>query len=64
MGEVKRTTAEIEAEIDRVRASLMRDVSNLELTVRDKLDWSRPIRERPLLYLGAALGVGVVLGLL
>ncbi len=64
MGEVKRTTQEIEAEIERIRDSLTRDVTALEQTVRARLDWRRPIRERPLLCIGAAFGAGVLLGLL
>jgi hypothetical protein len=64
MGEVKRTTTEIQEEIERIRESLQRHVSALELTFREKLDWRRPIRERPVVYVGAALGVGLVLGLL
>jgi ElaB/YqjD/DUF883 family membrane-anchored ribosome-binding protein len=64
MGEIKRTSHEIQAEIDRLRESLTRDVRSLELSVRNKLDWRRPIRERPVLCVGVALGVGVVIGLL
>jgi len=64
MGEVKRTTAEIQAEIERIRSNLQRDVSALELTVREKLDWRRPIRDKPVVYVGAALGVGLLLGML
>ncbi len=64
MGEVKRTSHEIQAEIDRLRESLTRDVRSLEMSVRDKLDWRRPIREKPILCVGVALGVGVVLGLI
>jgi hypothetical protein len=63
MGEVKRTTQEIEAEIARVRESLTRDVGALELSVRESLDWRRPIRARPLAWFGGAFGVGLVLGL-
>ncbi len=64
MGEVKRTTEEIQAEIERVRESLQRDVSALELTVKDKLDWRKPIREQPLPWFFGALAVGFVIGLL
>lgn len=64
MGEVKRTTEEIQAEIARVRESLQRDVSALQVTVRDKLDWRRPVRERPLAWVGGAFVVGFVLGAL
>jgi hypothetical protein len=64
MGEVKRTTEEIQAEIARVRETLQRDVSALEVTVRDKLDWRRPVRERPLVWAGGALALGFVLGVL
>lgn len=64
MGEVKRTTAEIQAEIERIRASLTRDVTALELSVKDKLDWRRPIRERPAAWIGGAFAVGFVIALL
>ena len=64
MGEVKRTTEEIQAEIQRIRESLQHNVSALELTVKERLDWRRPIRERPVVWLGGALAVGFVLGLL
>jgi hypothetical protein len=64
MGEVKRSTEEIQAEIERVRESLSRDVSALELTVKQRLDWRRPIRERPLPYACGAFALGLVLGLL
>ena len=64
MGEVKRTTAEIQRDIERVRESLTRDVEALEATVRDKLDWRRPIRARPVQAVGAAFAVGFLLALL
>jgi ElaB/YqjD/DUF883 family membrane-anchored ribosome-binding protein len=64
MGEVKRSTAEIQRDIERIRESLTRDVGALEATVRDKLDWRRPIREQPVQAVGAAFAVGFLLGLL
>jgi hypothetical protein len=64
MGEVKRTTEEIQAEIARVRESLQRDVTALEVTVREKLDWRRPVRQRPLAWVGGALVLGFVVGVL
>ena len=64
MGEARRTTAEIQAEIERVRESLARDVMALEVTVKQRLDWRRPIRERPMRFVCGALAVGFVLGLL
>ena len=64
MGEVKRTTDDIRREIERVRENLARDVNELEVSVRETLDWRRPIRERPFTAVGAALAVGLVLGLL
>ena len=64
MGEVKRSTEEIQRDIERIRENLTRDVVALETTVRDKLDWRRPIREQPLQALGAAFTVGFLLGLL
>lgn len=65
MGELpKRTTVEIKRDIDRLRENLERDVHALEVEVRQKLDWSRHVRERPLLFVGGAFGLGVVIGLL
>ena len=64
MGEVKRTTEEIQAEIERIRENLQRNVTALGLTVRQKLDWRRPIRERPLTCLAGAFAVGFVIGIL
>lgn len=64
MGEVKRTTAEIQEEIERIRASLQRNVTALELSVKDKLDWRRPIRARPLVWIGGAFAVGFVIAVI
>ena len=64
MGEVKRTTAEIQAEIERIRASLQRDVTALEISVKEKLDWRRPIRERPIVWIGGAFALGFVIAVL
>ena len=64
MGEVKRTTAEIQEEIERIRTSLERNVSALELSVKQKLDWRRPIREKPVLFIGGAFALGFVIAVL
>jgi len=64
MGEVKRGPAEIQQEIERVRQALVRDVSALESVVRDRLDWRRPIREKPLAAVGGAFALGFIIGLL
>jgi ElaB/YqjD/DUF883 family membrane-anchored ribosome-binding protein len=64
MGEVKRTSEDIRRDIERVREDLARDATELEVTLRDKLDWSRPVRERPLAFAGAAFAIGLVLGLI
>ncbi len=64
MGEVKRSTEDIRLEIERVRESLARDVTELEVTVREKLDWRRPVREQPLVFVGGALALGFVIGLI
>jgi hypothetical protein len=64
MGEVKRTSQEIQAEINRIREDLSADVNALESSVRDKLDWRRQVRARPAVCVGAAFAIGVVLGLL
>jgi hypothetical protein len=64
MGEVKRSTEEIRQDIERLRNNLARDVTELEVTVRDKLDWKRPIRERPIVAVGGALALGFIVGLI
>jgi hypothetical protein len=64
MGEMKRTTDEIQREISRIRDSLAENVHALEVTVRRTLDWRRPIRERPLQFVGGALVLGFVLGMI
>jgi hypothetical protein len=64
MGEVKRTTAEIQNDIERIRENLTRDVVALESTVRDKLDWRRPIREAPVKSVAMAFGLGFLLAML
>ena len=64
MGETKRTTEEIQAEIERIRENLAHNVTALEVTVRDKLDWKRPIREKPLAFVGGALALGFIIGLI
>ncbi len=64
MGEVKRTSEEIQREIERVRQDLASKVGALEQTFRDQLDWRQQVRERPLLFVGGALALGFVLGLI
>jgi ElaB/YqjD/DUF883 family membrane-anchored ribosome-binding protein len=64
MGEVKRSTEEIQRDIERIRDNLTRDVVAREVTVREKLDWRRPIREQPIQAVGAAFAVGFLLGIL
>ncbi len=64
MGEIKkRTTAEIQREIELARQDLAITVQEMQLSVRDKLDWRRPIRKRPFVATGAALAVGFLIGL-
>jgi hypothetical protein len=64
MAETRRTSQEIQAEIERLRENLSAHVEALQATVRDKLDWRRPIRARPVVCLGAAFAAGMLLGLL
>ncbi len=64
MGEVKRTTEEIQREIDRVRQDLASSVGELERTFRDQLDWRQQVRAHPLAFTGGALALGFVLGLI
>jgi hypothetical protein len=64
MGEVKRTTQEIQREIERARENLARDVTALEVTFKEKLDLRHHVRQRPMIFLGGALAVGFVIGLI
>lgn len=63
MGEKStRTIAEIERHIAQQRLQLMSDMSRLQTSVRQQLDWRRPVRRNPLPWLGGALAVGFLLG--
>jgi hypothetical protein len=62
MGETHKTTEEIRREIERVRAKMARDVSALEITVRETFDLRHHIRERPFAFTGSALLLGFLLG--
>ena len=50
--------------IERIRENLVDHVAALEISVKEKLDWRRPIRERPRVFLGGAILLGVAIGLL
>jgi hypothetical protein len=63
MGEQKRSTAEIQREIDLVRERLLADVNTLEVVIKERLDWRKPVRDRPVLFLGGAFVLGLILGL-
>jgi hypothetical protein len=62
MGEVKRTTEEIEREIAHARARLAGDVEALQIVVKERLDWKHHVRQHPVPFLAAAFLVGVLLG--
>ena len=60
MGEI---TNQIEQEIRAKRDSLGRNLNELEDKARDLTDWRNHYRNHSTTFLGAAFGVGVVLGL-
>ena len=61
MGE---TPVAIEAHIAEKRAQLGRDLSEIERRVRKAADWREQVRQHPDVVLGAAFGLGMILGML
>jgi hypothetical protein len=61
MGE---NTDQIERDIQFERAELGRNLEDLELKAKELADWKVHYRNHPTLFLGAAAGVGVLLGAL
>jgi len=54
--------ARLRADISRTRESLVDTAEELKHTVQTNLDWRTWVGRHPVLFLGAALGVGVWLG--
>jgi hypothetical protein len=63
MPERDRTAEEIQREIALIRDRLVDNVTTLEVVMRDKVDWRRPIRERPVAWLLGGFVVGLVIAL-
>ena len=62
MGEQpKRTSEEIEREIALARQNLLMHVSELQEEVREKMEWRRPVQQRPFVFLGAAFAIGFLI---
>lgn len=59
-----KTTHEIESEIVDARNRLGRDLNALESRIRQTVDWRHQFREKPNVFLGAAFGIGLLLGLI
>jgi ElaB/YqjD/DUF883 family membrane-anchored ribosome-binding protein len=59
-----KTTHEIESEIVQARDRLGRDLSALERQIRETVDWRVRFRRNPAAFVGAAFGLGVLIGFL
>jgi hypothetical protein len=57
-------TSKIEHQIDAERQALGHSLDELEQKARDFVDWRTHYRNHPTVFLGAAVGAGVVLGML
>lgn len=57
------TVQQIEAQIDETRDRLDADLRELWREIDGLVDWRRHYRQRPLLFLGAALAGGAALGI-
>jgi hypothetical protein len=57
-------TNQIEQEIRERRSDLGRNLNTLERKARELADWRTHYRERPAAFIGAALGAGLLLGLM
>lgn len=57
-----RSAAQVRADIERARAQIAASMSALREEVAHRTDWREWVRERPALFLGAAVAVGFWLG--
>jgi len=55
-------TDQIEREIERERDELGRNLEDLEFKAKELTDWKAHYRNHPAVFLGAAAGLGVLLG--
>jgi hypothetical protein len=58
------TTDELRQHIEAQRTRIARDINELEHRVRETVDFKEQFRRHTELFLGSALGAGVLLGLL
>jgi hypothetical protein len=58
-----RSVGEIEREIEAARQDLVVTVEELELAVRERMEWRTWIRRKPLAFAGGALVLGLLIGL-
>jgi hypothetical protein len=58
-----RATDEIEQHLDRERAVLLSNLEELENRVKSVVDWRRHYRSNPSLWIGVALGGGLLMAL-
>jgi len=61
MGE---TADEIRSEIERTRERLGQDLTALESRVKEETDWRVQVARRPWVFVGAAFGVSLAVGLM
>ena len=55
---------ETQRELERVRREILSSAHDLRDDMKQMTDWRRPIRQRPWLFIGAALAVGFLAGTL
>jgi len=60
---MNRATEQIAQQIDREREMLRSNLEELEDRVRSVTDWRRHYRSKPALWMGVALGAGLLLGI-
>lgn len=58
-----RSVGEIEREIEEARHDLVVTFHELELAVRERMDWKTWVRRKPLHFAGGALVLGLLIGL-
>ncbi len=58
-----KTPSEIETDIVRARDRLGENLNALEQQIRQTVDWRSRFRQNPMPFVGAAFGVGALIGL-
>lgn len=57
------TASELKERVDQARSRLEQDLNSLQYHVRASLDWRNQYRRSPWVFLGAAFGSALMLGL-